>query len=103
MNGSRSLTSYLATQGGIQFNVMWTFGKEEEGILVCITDSFKQLLEFLLITTLRKHTIIYDIFVITHIIRSLSLKALVQSILVCVVYISMYSPEFKQQQHKDVQ
>lgn len=52
MNGSRFLTSYLAAQGGNQFSVLWTTGKDEEGILLCITDSFKQLLEFLLITTL---------------------------------------------------
>lgn len=42
-----------AAQGGLQFTVVWTFGKEK-GILVCITDSFRQLLEFLLITTLRQ-------------------------------------------------
>lgn len=52
MNGSRFLTSYLAAQDGNQLRVVWTIGKDEEGILVCITDSFKQLLEFLLITTL---------------------------------------------------
>lgn len=49
---------------------MWTFGKEK-GILVCITDSFEQLLEFLLITTLRQeaHNHLWH-FCDNHVIRS---------------------------------
>lgn len=42
-----------AAQDGLQFTVLRTCGKEK-GILVCIIDSFKRLLEFLLITTLRQ-------------------------------------------------
>lgn len=42
-----------AAQDGLQSTVLRT-SRKEKGILVCIIDSFKQLLEFLLITTLRQ-------------------------------------------------
>lgn len=68
VTGSRFLTAHLAALDGSC--VMWTFGKEE-GILVCITDGFKQLLEFLLITTLRQevHDRLWH-FCDNHVIRS---------------------------------
>lgn len=87
---------------GLSFNVMWTFGEEEMGILVCITHSIKHLLEFLLLTTLRKHTVICDIFVVIHVIHSHITESFSMYLFVW-FYKGVYHPEFQKQQHKDAQ
>lgn len=70
--------------------------------LVCITDSIKQLLAFLLITTLRQEADkLDDVFGIIYILYS----PIMQSFRVFLfVWFggSMYSPELKKRQHKDV-